>query len=197
MIRIFIMIEHTDKRAGLRLIQGGLQCRIRFGPIQIIAAPQNSAPFGVDALAVEEDTWLVMSAEPKIGDLQEHPIRLMTDLLKSQPKSVGTVVVRGRNPMRFMAIVHDVNQDPTCREEWVQCALNEIFREAEHRKLRALGLPLIGTLHGKLLTQRFAGLLSQALLQAPLEHLRRVWLIAPVPTNAEIINILQPMLDDT
>jgi hypothetical protein len=138
-----------------------------------------------------------MSAEPKIGDLQEHPIRLMTDLLEAQPKSVGSVMVQGRNPIRFMAIVHDVNQDPTCREEWVQCALNEIFREAERRKLRALGLPLIGTLHGKLVTQRFAGLFSLALLQASLKHLRRVWLIAPVPTNAEIINMLQPMLNDT
>lgn len=191
------MIEHADRRAGLRLIQGSLQCQIKFGPIRIVAAPQRSAPFQVDALAVEEDTWLVMSAEPKIGDLQEHPIRLMTDLLEAQPKSVGSVVVQGRNPIRFMAIVHDVNQDPTCREEWVQCALNEIFREAERRKLRALGLPLIGTLHGKLVTQGFAGLFSQALLQASFKHLRRVWLIAPVPTNAEIINMLQPMLNDT
>jgi hypothetical protein len=191
------MIEHADRRAGLRLIQGSLQCQIRFGPIRIVAAPQRSAPFQVDALAVEEDTWLVMSAEPKIGDLQEHPIRLMTDLLEAQPKSVGSIVVQGRNPIRFMAIVHDVNQDPTCREEWVQCALHEIFREAERRKLRALGLPLIGTLHGKLVTQDFAGLFSQALLEAPLQHLRRVWLIAPVPINAEIINMLQPLLNDT
>ena len=60
--------------------------------------------------------------------------------------------------------------------------------------LRALGLPLIGTLHGKLVTQGFAGLFSRALLQASLKHLRRVWLIAPVPTNAEIINMLQPYL---
>ena len=191
------MIEHSDRRAALRLIQGGLQCRIRFGPIRIVAAPQRSAPFQVDALAVEEDTWLVMSAEPKIGDLQEHPIRLMTDLLEAQPKSVGSVVVQGRNPIRFMAIVHDVDHDPTCRQKWVQCALNEIFREAERRKLRTLGMPLIGTLHGKLVTQHFAELFSQALLQASLKHLRRVWLIAPVPTNAEIINMLQPMLNET
>ena len=190
------MTEHTDRRAGLRLIQGGLQCRIGFGPIRIVAAPQSSPPFDVDALAIEEDTWLVMSAEPKIGDPPEHPVRLMNDLLKARPKSVGSVVVQGRNPIRFMAIVHDVNQDPTCREEWVQCALNEIFREAERRKLRALGLPLIGTLHGKLVIQRFAGLFSQALLRARLKHLRRLWLIAPLPTNAEIINMLQTMLND-
>jgi len=191
------MKKHSDRRTALRLIQGGLQCRIRFGPIRIVAAPQSPAPFEIDALAVEEDTWLVMSAEPKIAESPQHPVRLMTDLLKAQPKSVGSLVVQGRNPIRFMAIVHDVNQDPTCRQEWVQCALNEIFREAERRKLRALGLPLIGTLHGKLVTQHFAELFSQALLQASFKHLRRVWLIAPVPTNAEIINMLQPMLNET
>ena len=195
--KIRMMIEHSDKRTALRLITGGLQCRIRFGPLRIVAAPQSSAPFEVDALTFEEDTWLVMSAEPKIGDLPEHPIRLMNDLHKARPKSVGSLVVQGRNPMRFLAIVHDVNHDPTCRQEWVQRALNAIFREAERRKLRALGLPLIGTLHGKLVPQHFAELFSQALLQAPLKHLRRVWLIAPVPTNAKIIDMLQPMLNET
>ena len=125
------MIKPADRQAGLRLIQGGRQCRIRFGPIDIVTAPQSATPFEVDALAVEEDTWLIMSAEPTMGDLQEHPIRLMTDLIEARPKPVGSVVVQGRNPMHFMAIVHDVNQDPTCREEWVHSALHAIFREAE------------------------------------------------------------------
>ena len=179
------------------MIPGGLQCQIRFGPIQIVAAPQDAAPFGVDALAVEEDTWLIMSTEPKIADPPEHPIRLMNDLHEAQPKAVGSLVVQGRNPIRLMAIVHDVNQVPTCRVEWVQSALTKIFQEADRRELRALGLPLIGTVYGKLVVAQFAGLLGQALLQAPIRHLRRVWLIAPVPTNSEIINMLQPLLNDT
>jgi hypothetical protein len=191
------MIKPADRRAGLRLIQGGRQCRIRFGPIDIVTAPQSAAPFEVDALAVEEDTWLIMSAEPTMGDFQEHPIRLMTDLIEARPKPVGSVVVQGRNPMHFMAIVHDVNQDPTCREEWVHGALHAIFREAEHRKLRSLGLPLIGTLHGKLVPHRFVDLFSRVLRRASFKYLRRLWLIAPVPTNAEIINRLQPLLNNT
>ena len=191
------MTNPADRRAGLRLIQGGLQYRLRVGPIEIVAAPQSAAPFEVDALAIEEDTWLIMSAEPTVGDLQEHPIRLMTDLIEARPKSVGSVVVQGRNPLKFMAIVHDVNQDPTCREEWVQAALHAIFREAERRKLSTLGLPLIGTLHGKLAPLRFVDLFSRVLQQAAFTYLHRVWLVAPVPTNADIINRLQLLLNDT
>jgi hypothetical protein len=191
------MTDPADRRAGLRLIQGGLQCRLRFGPIEIVAAPQSAAPFEVDALAIEEDTWLIMSAEPTVGDLQEHPIRLMTDLTEARPKPVGSIVVQGRNPLNFMAIVHDVNQDPTCREEWVQDALYAIFREAERRKLRTLGLPLIGTLHGKLVPTRFVDLFNRVLQQTSFKYLDRVWLVAPVPTNADIINRLQLLLNNT
>jgi hypothetical protein len=165
-----------------------------FGSIRIVAAPERWPPFDIDALAVEEDTWLIMSADPKICQPPEHPIRLMTDLLEAQPKDVGSVLVRGKNPLQFMAIIHDVNKEPTWREEWVQSALNEIFHEVAHRKLQALGLPLLGTVHGKLEKRRFAALLSRALRQSTSRHLRRLWLIAPIPINTEIIHLLQPML---
>lgn len=191
------MREKSDMRSRFRLIQGGLRCQTSFGPIRIVAAPEDSPPFGIDALVVEEDTWLIMSAEPKIGEPEEHPVRLMADLLKARPKSVGSVLVKGQNPMHFMAVVHDVNQDPTWREEWIESALKEIFRQAERRKLRAIGLPLLGTIHGKLANQRFGELLTRALVQTPFKHLRCLWLIAPTPINSEIIELLQSMLIDT
>jgi hypothetical protein len=188
------MDNNAKRRKGFRLIQGGRMCEMSFGSIRIVAAPEKWPPFDIDALAVEEDTWLIMSAEPKICHPPEHPIRLMTDLLEAQPKTVGSVLVRGKHPLQFMAIIHDVNQEPTWREEWVQNALNEIFHEVAYRKLQALGLPMLGTVHGKLEKRRFATLLSRTLHQAPLGRLRRLWLIAPIPINTEIIRLLQPML---
>jgi len=188
------MAENADIRSRLRLIQGGLRCTISFGSLRIVAAPENSPPFEIDALAVEEDTWLIMSAKPKIVEAEDHPIRLMTDLLEAQPKPVGSVTIRGKNPLRFMAIVHDVNRNPTWREDWVENALIEIFRESERRKLGAIGLPLLGTQHGNLANQRFVVLLSRVLLQAPVRHLKCLWLIAPIPINSEIIEMLKPLL---
>jgi hypothetical protein len=190
--------KNTDIRSKLQLIQGGLRCDMSFGSIRIVAAPERSPPFEVDAVILEEDTWLIMSAEPKMGEPEEHPIRLMTELLEAQPKPVGSLIVQGKNPpLHFMAIVHDVNQDPTWREEWVASALKEVFREAERRKLEAVSLPLLATVHGKLVPQRFVELLSRTLLQTPITHLRRLWLIAPLTINAEIIDLLQKRLNNT
>jgi hypothetical protein len=162
-----------------------------FASISITAAPEESPPFEIAAKAFEEDTWLVMSADPKIAEPPEHPIRLMTDLIQAQPEPVGSVLVRGKNPLRFLAIVHDVNQDPTWQEEWIVSALTEIFRASEHRKLQAIGLPLLGTLHGRLEKRRFILLLSRVLKQTPFIHLKYLWLMVPTPQNSEIIKMLE------
>jgi hypothetical protein len=173
------------------MIPGGLQSQTVFASIRIIAAPEESPPFEIDAIAFEEDTWLVMSADPKIVDPPEHPIRLMTDLIETKPEPVGSVVVRGRKPLRFLAIVHDVDQDPTWREEWVEAALKAIFKESEHRNLQAIGLPLLGTLHGRMEKRRFILLLSRVLKQTLLKHLKHLWLMVPTPQSADIINWLE------
>jgi hypothetical protein len=177
--------------SNFRLIQGGLQSQTVFAFINVVAAPEESPPFEVDAVAFEEDTWLVMSADPKIADPPEHPIRLMTGLIKARPEPVGSVLVRGKNPLRFLAIVHDVNQDPTWQEEWIESALKEIFKESEQRQLRAIGLPLLGTLHGRLKKRRFILLLSRVLQQTPFKHLKYLWLMVPTPQNSDIINLLE------
>ncbi|UCD77226.1 MAG: aminotransferase class V-fold PLP-dependent enzyme [Desulfobacterales bacterium] len=185
------MAADNQARSRFHLIQGGLQCRTAFASLNVTAAPEESPPFRVDAVAFEEDTWLMMSAEPEIAEPLEHPIRLMTELIEAQPKPVGSVVVRGKNPLQFLAIVHDVNQDPTWREEWVEGALKNIFKESERRMLQAIGLPLLGTKHGRLEKKRFVSLLSRVLKQIPFKHLKDLWLMAPTPQNADIIKWLE------
>lgn len=185
------MAADTEARLKFRLIPGGLQSQTEFASIRITAAPEESPPFEIDARVFEEDTWLVMSADPKIAEPPEHPIRLMTDLIEAQPEPVGSVLVRGKNPMRFLAIVHDVNQEPTWQESWIENALIAIFKEAEHRKLQAIGLPLLGTLHGRLEKRRFILLLSRVLKRTTFKYLKHLWLMVPTPQNAEIINWLE------
>ena len=85
--------------------------------MDVVAAPYNRPPFKVDALAVEEDTFLVMSADRKVHDTREPLIRIMTRVIETQPKDPGSVFVKGGSPLRFLAIVHDLNEEPTWREE--------------------------------------------------------------------------------
>jgi hypothetical protein len=182
------------RRKNLRVIEGGLRRQLTCGRLRIVTCPQNLPPFAVQAVVVEEDTWLILSADPKIAPTEEHPIRLMTDLVNTEKETVGTVRVNDGRPLRFLAIVHDVDCEPTWREQWVQSALAEVLQEAEKRRLGAVGLPLLGTRHGRLRPKRFAELLATALLGVELTHLTRLWLIAPVDQAAVVVERLQALL---
>jgi len=185
------MPQQLKRISRLRVIDGGLHCKMTFNGLQIIAAPKDAPPFKIDTLAVEEDTYLIMSAEPTHIPPAEHPLRFMAELAGLEPEKPGSIVVRGRNPVRMMAVVHDVNQEPTWREKWIEKALCEIFRQADSRQLSALGLPLIGTKHGKLKNHRFAALLAKAIKKSSFNHLKRLWLIAPVPENVKLVQLLK------
>jgi len=185
------MGEKDPGRPKFRLIQGGLQCSITLGPVRIVAAPETAQPFEVDALVYEEDTWLVINADPDICEPEEHPVRIMTEMLAARPEGIGRVLVRGGKPFKFLAIVHNVDMEPTCREEWVESALSKILIKAEQMKLSSLGIPLLGTIHGRLRERRFPWMLGNALTLRQLKYLKSIWLIAPTGFNREAIGILR------
>ena len=182
------------EKNSFQLIQGGLYYALSFGPVQIVAAPEEKSPFAIEALAIEEDTWLILSAEPEACYPEEHPIRIMTKMIEARPEKVGNVLVSGRNPVRFLAIVHDVDQEPTCREEWVEKALRNIFIKTEQLGIKSLGLPFLGTLHGKVEAKCFVKLLSRVLLEMTFNHMRQLWLITPVGNSSGIIEFLKLLM---
>lgn len=159
------------------LIRGGLDTVTSLGGISVVAAPREERPFRVDAMVFEEDTWLVMSAEPRACQPEVHPIRLMTELIEAKPEVPGHVLIRPGSPMRFLAIVHDFNREPTWKEKWISQALMEVFRESEKRNMRAIGVPLLCTRHGKLDLDRFLLLILYAIDRSSFEYLKRLWLI--------------------
>jgi hypothetical protein len=187
-------MKSSRVREKLQVIDGGLRRETKYGSLRIVAAPSSSRPFGIDALVVEEDTWLIMSAEPQIAAPEEHPIRLMTDVINAEKEAVGTVRVRTGDPLRFLAIVHDVDCEPTWREEWIRSALTHVFSEAARRRLAAVGLPLLGTRHGRLTVARFAELLASVLPAVDAPSLSRLWLIAATDQNAGLVDHLQSLL---
>jgi hypothetical protein len=145
----------------------------------VVTAPEDVPPFPVDAVVAEEDTFMVMSAGCQLGNLNDHPVRIMTQAFAARPMVPGTVVIRPTCPLRFLAIVHDLDQIPTSREEWVVSALRTIFDEADKRRVRAIGVPILGSHHGSLNKPRFFSLLRPILGRTPFRHLQRVWLMVP------------------
>lgn len=166
-------------RPALRLLRGG-PARLQRPGLEIAAAPDRRPPFPVEAVAYEEDTFLVLSAPARLRPPAEHPVRIFTALWEAEPRRPGTVLVergRGRG-LRLLAVVHDLNAEPSWREEWVEEALAGVFAESARRGLRALGLQLLGCRHGRLPPQRFAALLGRVLRRRQESALAQLWLIA-------------------
>jgi hypothetical protein len=185
-----ILIMTKDHREKLRVIQGGHYFEIPHRLYRIVAAPEEKPPFDVDAVVYEEDTYLVLSADPQVREPKDHPVKIMTKLIETTPETLGSVLVRGRYPLRFLAIIHDFNQEPTWREEWIASALNGVFKEAETRKLTSVALPMLGCVHGSLDRQRFFGLLRIAITQSQQRHLKRIWLITLPGTGYKSLKVL-------
>ncbi len=188
------MGKEGKRTPELRVIRGSLSCKMSLGNLQIVASPKDAPPFRINAFAFEEDTFLVMSADTTVRDPEESMVRIMSRLMETRPAVPGTVLVRGKDPLQFLAIVHDFNEDPSFKEQWVLSALENILRASENLQLRSLALPLIGTHYGFIKTERFADLLDLALKSVTLQHLRRLWLIVPSGTARDMIRLLKDRL---
>ena len=172
--------EKNDHRASFQLIRGGRSGSEDQGAIQVIMASPGQQPFPVEAVIHEEDTYLVLSSEPRPPQTKpEHPIRMMTALLDVEPKTPGSVVVRAGLPLKILAVVHDLRLEPSWKEEWVIAALAEALAEVERRELRSVAMEMLGAVHGRLEKPRFLQLLRRSLQEADAKSLARVWLIPP------------------
>lgn len=173
----------TMKHVHLLLIRGHYPLKTSFGLLEIVAAPEQLRPFSIDAMAFEEDTFLVLSADRKIRDPKKPLMHIMTELIEMRPEIPGSVLVKGSGPYRLLAIVHDLDQVPSWKEEWIQKALDNILRETENRKFRSIAVPLLGTLHGSLEKYRFIDLLWDALTRFTPHYLKRLWVVVPKGTD--------------
>jgi len=181
--------------AELHSIAGGRRTEVKFGGIRIVAAAEDDPPFDVAAVVAEEDTWLALSADPSVVHPPGHPVRVMTEVWNAKPATPGTVTIRSGNPLQLLAVVHDLNVEPSWRNEWVEAALGGVFSALDKRRLAAVALPFIGTRHGRLPEPTFVGLLRAALarhVEQVAEHgaelfPQRIWLMCNSPRRRELL----------
>jgi hypothetical protein len=185
------MEEKENSRSKFKLIQAGRRSNISFGSVRITAAPEDRPPFPVEAVVFEEDTYLVLSADWKKIESEDHPVVILTEAFGMEPEKPGTAVVYQESPLRFLAVVHDLDQEPSWREEWVGKALENIFQEVERRGLRSIALPFLGTKHGSLEKRRFVSLLVDFLKKNSFPYPLRIWMVLAGDPEDEIIEWLE------
>ena len=147
--------------------------------VRVIIGPQNDPPFELDAIAVEDDTYNVLSADPEFHVSRGSVEQARGALDRTERVGLGSVVVRLGRPLIFQAIVHDLSRDPSCSETSVMRALAAIFDEAERRSLKAIALAPIGTRYRSIDERRFLELFNDALAAVRFQSLDKVWLVVP------------------
>ncbi len=161
-------------------------------PIRIVVTTHDAgAPFDIDAIILEDDTWNVLSAEPEARAMPGSLGPLWSEASQTEPKPPGSVHLSSADPPRLLAIVHDLELEPSWREEWIAGALHEAIRIIEERGLISIALETLGTKHGALPAHRFCELLASVLRDAKLSRLRRIWLITNPGTDRYAFKALE------
>lgn len=176
------MTDDQNCRSRLRVIPCE-ECRSqRIGKTRILVSPKSALPLQVQAVVEEEDTHLVLSADNVVRARSESLEHLTRQMVEDPPRGGGAVVVRASasgRPLRFLAVVHDLDQEPSCREEWVAEALYNVFEAAEKRRVETLALPVLGSVHGRIQPGAFLQLMVKALDDRVPDSLRRLFLLVP------------------
>ncbi len=167
-------------------MSGCLETELTIGSVHVTASPEDRPPFDVGAAVVEEDTYRLLGDYPVRG-VREGYERLVREMVAQEPVPVGSVLVSKRRPLRILAVVHDLDQEPSCRADWVRLALDGVFREVERRAITALALPFLGSRHRALAPEQFLGLLWQSLEHMRLRYLKRVWLVLPEGVGGNLL----------
>lgn len=177
-----------------QVLPGGRQVSDILAGVQIVVARDEDPPFDVDGEVFEEDTWLALSTETTVIRSPGHPVRVMTRVWEAKPESPGSVTVKPGPPTRLLAVVHNLDAEPSWTEEWIESALYEVFVCCSEHRLHALKLPPLGAKHGNLPATRFMALLGRSLQRAVDDDanlpLRRLWMVRGSESGDELLRAL-------
>lgn len=155
------------------VIPGGRDRNWQFGELKLWIAVAHESPFFPDFELIEEDTWRVIGAGRKFREVHDHPIRIMTDAIEQTALEPGSCLRRGR---RVFLVMHEIEQEPVCRPEWIDSALACALRCVDRQQGTSLSLLPPGVEYGRLRIRQSLELLTRALQNADCQYLRKVWL---------------------
>ena len=151
--------------------------QVKIRDLSIFIIPENLAPAKVAAIVEEQDTSLVLGKPTTISLTEDKPSWFLANKLESQELlQPGSVVTQKGKPGKLLAIIHDLDSEPTWKREWISQALDNIFLLTGSLDLNSLQLPVLGAQHGRFALTEFLSLLCQK-LHAYNGPLKKIWLI--------------------
>ena len=161
------------------------------GSIELTIAPPELPPFAVDAIVEEQDTNLLLGVDAEIREPYESYNTLVSQMITQQPRAPGEVIVKENHPMKFLAVIHNLEHKPTWKKIWIAKTLTRVFIESKNRKINTLAMPVLGTIYGSLEIENFIELFRSALATGNAAYPEKIWLIVPAPACTRIMDLLR------
>lgn len=134
----------------------------------------DPALLNVDAVVEEQDTNLILGKSPIILDTIESFPALVKKMEQQTREVVGNVLVKQSIPIRFIAIVYDVEHTPIGKTVWIEEAIRNILAQCDKYRIKTLAMPLLGTSYGKLEEENIIQLLQDSLIQNRQQTLKKI-----------------------
>ncbi|MGD8783095.1 MAG: hypothetical protein PVG75_01600 [Thioalkalispiraceae bacterium] len=176
---------------AINLIWDKTDCMLIINGLHIQAAPKDFPPFYYTALVEEQDTHLLLREQTTISDPGKPSWYLANILEDEDTFDLGTIVIKGKNLQRLMAIVHDIDKTPTCRSADILAAYLQLSQVVTQLQLKTIALSLLGTVQGKLPIEDAMAYLKQGFLANTPPCLEKMWLILPDEATCQCLDILR------
>lgn len=161
------------------------------GAIELsIASPEYPPAYHVEAIIEEQDTCLLLGTDMVIREPVASYETLVSDMITQHQHTPGEVIMRKGRPMRFLAIIHDLEKVHPCRLEWVETALDCILDECEKQGITNMAMPVLGTRHGAVRHEVSINLLLRKLAGRYAMCPNKIWLIVPLAECELVRNLL-------
>ena len=134
----------------------------------------DPALLNVDAVVEEQDTNLILGKSPVILETIENFPTLVKKMEQQTQEIVGNVLVKQSIPIRFIAIVYDVEHTPIGKKIWIEDAIQNILAQCDKYRIKTLAMPLLGTSYGKLKEESIIQLLQDSLIQNRQQTLKKI-----------------------
>ena len=134
----------------------------------------DPALLNVDAVVEEQDTNLILGKSPFILDTIENFPAMVKNMEQQTCEKVGNVLVKQSVPIRFIAIVYDVEHTPIGEKTWIEEAILKILSHCDKYRIKTLAMPLLGTSYGKLEEESIIQMLQESLIQNRRQTLKKI-----------------------
>lgn len=176
---------------AIRLIWNKANHTVKVGSIEVYAAPREYPPFTCQALVQEQDTNLLLGDQQTVIEPEQPAWYLANTLERDQPVyRPGDVVMKRGQPMQLMAIVHDIEQEPTTNLETIRLAWQNVMQITAQKNISHLGVPALGSVHGKIACIDSLQALAEVVRSQAPDCLQKIWIILQKDQHLDLVSLL-------